>query len=503
MATVELAQLPGGRVNTSSSGNRFNPGRLKNIGNTLMMPTRVDALHRVSKYQRRNMRVVDLIPADFNLLANQLTNLTKIAEGNFKGEVLKYEYIDAIEKFRRICNNYGINDSNVLSGVRLWLTDETASNESFTNNYTTNLIEQAINNLGTKWKQLSQIHKSIKSTSSQRGFDALFTQGRLDAIDIQTRLNLLRIREDTIENQEEIKKLESELQAIRKDPRRGTISNTLSDLSGLLGIANDSALTSILRGVFGVLGRGETFNLPKIWENSDYAPTMSLTIKLVSPYGSPKAIKKFIVEPLLCLLILAAPKSSNNITISRPTPLRIKTYGINNINFGSVRNIQIRRGGGNITYNKYRQPLSLDLSLQIEPLFHGFASLIDDYDLTVDEFDRDVSGQGDFDDTKSSRSFTTIGDVIKSFRPFTQEVNEKNYQSGREYKDGVFDRDNLGINEHYARTQPMQTFTEQKGQYIPSIEFSPNTPQIQSAPNNESGAAIANSLDDKKIIFGS
>ena len=158
------------------------------------------------------------------------------------------------------------------------------------------------------------------------------------------------------------------------------------------------------------------------------------------------------MEPLLYLLILAAPRSANNFTYGHPVPLRIKTYGVNNINFGAIRNLQIRRGGGDSPYNKYRQPLSLSLAITIEPLYNGFAAIDTkaanissgkrNQDIKVDNFDDDVSHI--LDDVVSSRTFTTIGDVIKSFRPFT----------GDKYQ-----HDKVGIaNENYTKTMPMNAF---------------------------------------------
>lgn len=477
--------------------------RLKDIGNTLMMPERIDDRYRVSKYQRRNMRVVDLIPVNFSFLANSLKDLEKINENKFNGQVLKYDYLEAIKKFRNLCKQYGINKFNELSGVRLWLTDETSSNESFTNNYTTNLIEQAITNLGSKYKSFSQLHRAMKSSSSKRGLDEIYNQGINTIANLTEQLKNIRIRqpEDNAKNRATINSITAKIAELKADPKKGAKANIVGEFGNMLGISTDSTIATLLKGLVGVIGKGETFNMPKIWGSSDYSPSMSLNIKLVSPYGSPKAIKKFIVEPLLCLLILTAPRSSNNVTIGEPNPLRVKTYGINNINFGAVKNISIRRGGGNTTYNKYRQPLSLELSLQIETLFGGFASLSTGDDITINDFNTDVSGQGSIDDTKTSVSFTTIGDVIKSFRPFTQEVSDSNYQTGRTYnKDGFYDRDQLDANIYYTRTEPIQTFAEKSGTYIPSPSFGASTIQVQAAPNNASSTATINSLDDKKTI---
>jgi hypothetical protein len=482
--------------------------RLKNIGNTLMMPERIDEKQRVSRYQRRNMRVVDLIPVTFSFLANEVKNLAKITKNKFKGGTLKYNYFGVegeegpIEKFKRICGEYGIVEANNLAGVRLWLTDETTSNESFTNNYTTNLIEQGITNLGTKWKSFSQLHRTLRSTGQQRGTEFFTDIGTYDLKGKQLQLQAARASQDTAVNREKIKTLEKEVVELKENPSKGAIATSLTNFAEYLGVSKDSDLVALAKGLVGVIGRGETFNMPKIWDNSDYSPVMSLNIKLVSPYGSPKAIKKFILEPLLCLLILTAPRSSNNITVGEPSPLRVKTYGINNINFGAVKNIQIRRGGGNITYNKYRQPLSLDLSLQIETLFGGFAALSTGDDIKITEFDKDVSQQGDIDDTVESRSFTTIGDVIKSFRPFTGEqgVNDPFYQSGRTWtSEGFFDREKFEPNQYYSRTQPVQTFAERDGKYFPSEPFDQTSFQAQTSPNNASTTAISNSLDDKKL----
>lgn len=465
---------------------------MKNIGNTLILPNRIDNHGRVSKYQRRNMRVVDMIPVDFQFLGNKLSNLKKLSSGDFDGKMLNYTYPKAIADFQKICEKYKIHHGQNYGGIRLWLTDETSANEGFTNNFTTNLIEQGINTLGSKFKTFQQIYKSFASKGSYNPLEQITELG---VVDKQNKLKNFNTRfsgkELTAAQALDKKRLQSDIAAAKK-ARSESYSAAgvgfLNDLTSKLPVD----VEGLVKGLVGVVGRGETISFPKIWDTSDYTPTLNLNIKLVSPYGSQKAIQKFIIEPLLFLLILVSPRSKNNVTISKPSPLRIKTYGVSNINYGAVKNIQIRRGGGDSTYNKYRQPLSLNLNLQIEPLYNGFASIQTSNpndDVSIDDFADDVSHI--IDDVRSSRSFTTLGDIIKSFRPFKQGVDHKNYQSGREYKpDGFFDKTKMKANEFYTKRDPLTVFADPKGEYTPSFEFT----------SSDSGSQVVSAADTANLL---
>jgi len=48
-----------------------------------------------------------------------------------------------------------------------------------------------------------------------------------------------------------------------------------------------------------------------------YSGNLSVNIRLVSPYGHPKAVKEFILKPLSYLLLLAAPQTTNGVTYGR------------------------------------------------------------------------------------------------------------------------------------------------------------------------------------------
>jgi hypothetical protein len=183
-----------------------------------------------------------------------------------------------------------------------------------------------------------------------------------------------------------------------------------------------------------MLYEGRTLSLPKIYKTSTYTPSLSLNVRLISPYGSPKSIKKHVVEPLVYLLLLASPSTTDGLTYGKGTFLKVKCYGSADINLGYIENISIKRGGSDVTFNKHGQPLFVDVSITIKSAFSGFAAVEHNDDqknnwmavTTTDSVLADASfgkkkvvdGKPNFEPIETDFGFTTVDNVIRSFQKF-------------------------------------------------------------------------------------
>lgn len=114
--------------------------------------------------------------------------------------------------------------------------------------------------------------------------------------------------------------------------------------------------------------------LPKIWTRSDYNNTSSFTIKLVSPSGNQADIDKYIVEPLLTLILAASPITFDGVSYGFPPLWSIKADGIIDMNLAAITAIIISRGGQDTVFNRHNQPTNIDIRLTVEPLVSGFAT---------------------------------------------------------------------------------------------------------------------------------
>ena len=138
------------------------------------------------------------------------------------------------------------------------------------------------------------------------------------------------------------------------------------------GFNNNSSLMS--RAMMNIAADGRHVSLPKIWQDSSYENNYTFTVKLSSPYGSHKAIQKFIAEPLLRLVCLASSSSSDGLTYGLPPYMFVRAYGLTYLNLAIPQSLQITRGDHD-RINKDRQPLDIIVNLVVTSAIPGFAAL--------------------------------------------------------------------------------------------------------------------------------
>ena len=114
--------------------------------------------------------------------------------------------------------------------------------------------------------------------------------------------------------------------------------------------------------------------LPKIWQRSDYNNTSSFTIKLVSPSGHYEDVRKFVIDPLLRLILAASPITYDGVSYGYPPIWKVQARGLLSMNLAAITAIVISRGGQDTLFNRWNQPTNIDVRLTVEPLVNGFAS---------------------------------------------------------------------------------------------------------------------------------
>jgi hypothetical protein len=353
---------------------------LLDVGNLLILRQEIDPSHRITNHIRSKLHIVDLIPAYYTI------DFSKI--GTEDGNIVSLDYDKAMGDYTELCGRYGLPG---YPGVRLWLTDDTTAAENITQEYADNFISQSLNKLSS----ISNIYKSLSVAKSAGGSAySSFSQqaksavaGGISQIGASTASGL---GEGGVEDTELVQQ----------------ISSQLGNLAG-------SAVEMILTG--------KKMSLPKVWSSSSYQSSLSLNAKLVSPYGDPKAVQNYIVKPLVYLLLLAASKSSDGLTYGLSTPLRIKAYGLSDINLGAISSISIQRGNMNISYNQYRQPLIIDVRISIMPLIDGFAAMTEKMQ-DIDTVDSSLSERENEITNEDLPGINTVGNVIRSLRPVPKSI---------------------------------------------------------------------------------
>ena len=202
--------------------------------------------------------------------------------------------------------------------------------------------------------------------------------------------------------------------------REQLINNGLLDAARSIsgGKLAPPGATGMLAGLFDV----KQMSLPQIWESTDYNPSISFNVKLTSPYGDQESFKNNIVIPLLGLLALISPSSSDGVTYGLPPYLTVKAYGSMHMKLGIIENFTINRGGADTRFNAMKQPLEINIDLTFKQALPGFGAMIGDggsTDIaTVGDVDTPsgISGTG-IGNNEAIPGIITLGSMIESLKP--------------------------------------------------------------------------------------
>jgi hypothetical protein len=329
-----------------------------NIGKPCAYHESVDPGHRIGQFLKNRMSVIDLIPCYFKM------NFSKAVDDELdsSGLVPQIDYSESIPDYQNTCLYHGLPDA--VEAIRLYTTDDTTVSDTISNNLKDNYFQQGLNSLSTKLQPIRDMLGSVDSNS----VDSLI-QG--EAAKIST---------------------------------------------------GHSEVDKLLKSAANIILKGHRVSLPSIWSDSNYAPNFQVVIKLASPYGHPKAIKEFIIKPLMYLLILGSPKTTDGVTYGKPFYVTIKGYGLNYSPIGMISNITLRRGGNDTSFNIYKQPLTIDLSLDFNYLVKGFAAHTPD--ATRDQGLFHLADSYEYTKIESGdTALPTLGHIIKSLRPREPDID--------------------------------------------------------------------------------
>ncbi len=352
-------------------------GQLKVIGKPCKFNSNIDPKSRISDYIKHKMNIVDLIPCQYTVGVGQSSTNDSVSSDKHFGKlenirhVLQYQ--EPIKEYEKMCGYYSLTP---YAGLRLLTTDETTSTDEFRNGFENNIIAGAINKLSQVGRNAKTFGKSIGGDVTKAGSE--FVTGKFNDV-LQFTGNAANIDQSVIDSG---KKMSASL-------------------------AN-------------VLIQGNSVSMPKIWDNSSYQPNNNIVINLVSPYGSNKAIHEFIIKPLTYLLLMSLPKTQDGISYGFPHMISLKAYGISEVSIGSIAGLTLHRGGNDTSFNKDKQPLSVNVSLEIINLIDGCASYdkLDAYESEAIANSLNPQSESNIFFQNGSTLLQTPGKIIKSLSPF-------------------------------------------------------------------------------------
>ena len=156
-----------------------------------------------------------------------------------------------------------------------------------------------------------------------------------------------------------------------------TIANGITSILG--NITGESTMLKLVDTGVNALVSGGKIIFPKIWSQSDYSRSYSLSIKLRSPDHDPLSIFLNILKPYCKLLCLTLPKvyrSAGTLYDNNAynSPFLVKAYckGMFNIDMGLITSLSVEKGT-ECQWTDDGLPTQVDITVEIEDLYSVLA----------------------------------------------------------------------------------------------------------------------------------
>lgn len=394
--------------NSADSSQSDGPFSVVEIGKPFMFTQNVDPLNRTHRFLLTRMNSVDLYPCNY-AQAFLHTNDSGGKERTRFRYGLNYKI--AMQTYRKMCSEY-IGGGVAPSALRVFLTDDTVVTDGVTTQYSENFFQSMADKLSNMTQNITNMAASMNSSRYTEAID-------------------------------------SAIASVKTDKLTSTLSGYLHGL-GLEKTKDtlDTVVEGLKQGAAIVL-KGNKLSLPKIWQNSNYTPSFSVSTKLFSPYGSPKAIKENIIKPLTYLLLMAVPHSDDMVSYGRPFAVTVRAWGNSFLSLAGITSITLQRGGTDSSYNIYKQPLTVNVNIQFGSLVDGmiaFSSLHSD--LKIPDYEKDSYATSDQILRLDAKSQTidgsvlptvvpTVGGIIRSFQPVAFAGVNNEYTASHSTRDDV------------------------------------------------------------------
>lgn len=124
---------------------------------------------------------------------------------------------------------------------------------------------------------------------------------------------------------------------------------------------------------------GNRLDLPLLWKGSSSTFDYNFSIRLYNPNpSSDSAHEKYIVGPLVALLLFCMPRSNDGVTYKWPFYCTINAPGMFKINHGCIKDISITKGGDGGVFTYSQRPTIIDIKISVTELFSTRVALEED-----------------------------------------------------------------------------------------------------------------------------
>ena len=151
--------------------------------------------------------------------------------------------------------------------------------------------------------------------------------------------------------------------------------NMMGDFASALkhGAGNMPVLGNVTSGGITLLDRlaaGSRIDFPMVWKSSGFQPSYSLTVRLYNPFPqSLEATRKFIIGPIVAIMLMGVPRAQDSQTYTWPFLHRIECPGIFHLDPGFISNITVVKGGDQQQISLQQRLSVVDIRIDIGSLY--------------------------------------------------------------------------------------------------------------------------------------
>lgn len=133
---------------------------------------------------------------------------------------------------------------------------------------------------------------------------------------------------------------------------------------------------------------GSNVDFPLVWRGSSFSPSYSITVRLFNPFNlglfgkdtgfTEEQQEKFIIEPLVKLLVLAVPISDSNSTFFSPLLCRVRCPGLFSVKMGYISSIDVIKGGDTNDVSYFQKPGTIDVKVTFSDLYTSMVQTMEE-----------------------------------------------------------------------------------------------------------------------------
>ena len=148
-----------------------------------------------------------------------------------------------------------------------------------------------------------------------------------------------------------------------------SIADSIGNLANSIGQFGDVHVFQAIGAGLDTIASGGKLIFPKMWSDSDFSRSYSLSFKFRSPDHDTLSIYLNLIVPYFHLIAMAAPHQSGSINgLDAPFLVRAFYKGFFNCDMGIIRELSCTKGG-ECQWNVQGLPTSMDVQVTIEDLY--------------------------------------------------------------------------------------------------------------------------------------